>query len=94
MNKTIKIMHIDPDFRVTYFINQQGILISSHLSLEQAISLLKKEKFDLILSEPHQKAILEPQDRTRQINSNFFYGPSNRKQKDFRYGQNKKPGHV
>jgi CheY-like chemotaxis protein len=61
MNTPIKILHIDPDFKVTYFIKHPGSIIRSLIPLEQAIQLLKTEKFDLILSEPHKKAIMKPQ---------------------------------
>jgi CheY-like chemotaxis protein len=61
MSTPIKILHIDPDFKVTYFIKQPGGMIRSLISLEQAIQLLKTEEFDLILSEPHNKAIMKPQ---------------------------------
>ncbi len=71
MGKTIKIIHIDPDYRVTYFINHDGVLICSPLTLEQAISLLKTENLDLILSEPHQKAILNTQDHPQKMDLNF-----------------------
>lgn len=94
MDKTIKIIHVDPDFRVTYFINHDGVLISSHLSLEQAISMLKTENLDLILSEPHQKAILNPQDHPKQRNLNSFDDQLNFKKEDFRYGQNEESGNV
>ena len=59
MNTSIKILHIDPDFRITYFIKHPGSLIRSLVPLKQAIQLLKTQKFDLILSEPHNKAILD-----------------------------------
>ncbi len=58
MNKTIKILHIDPEFKVTYFINYFGVMAYYQISHEQAIFLLKKIRLDLILSEPHQRAIL------------------------------------
>ena len=61
MNTPIKILHIDPDFKVTYFIKHPGAIIRSSVPLNQAIQLLKTEEFDLILSEPHNKAILKPQ---------------------------------
>jgi hypothetical protein len=59
MSDRINIMHIDPDYKVTYFIFRHGGSIRSTISLEQAISLLKAEKFDLIISEPHNRAILK-----------------------------------
>ena len=61
MNTPIKILHIDPEFKVTYFIKHPGSIIRSLIPLEQAIQLLKTEEFDLILSEPHNKAIMKPQ---------------------------------
>ena len=61
MNTPIKILHIDPDFKVTYFLKQPGCIIQSLVPLKQAIQLLKTEEFDLILSEPHNKVILKPQ---------------------------------
>jgi hypothetical protein len=61
MEKPIKIMHIDPDFKITYFIKHPGSMIRSLVPLNQAIQLLKTQKFDLILSEPHSMAIRELQ---------------------------------
>jgi hypothetical protein len=90
MNKTVRIMHIDPDFRITYFVNHDGVLISSPISQEQAISLLKTENLDLILSEPHNKAILTPQGHSRQMDLNFYNDPKNFKKKKVYYGQNEK----
>ncbi len=55
----IKILHIDPNFNVTYFIKHPGAIIRSIVTLKEAIHLLKTEEFDLILS--HNKAILKPQ---------------------------------
>jgi CheY-like chemotaxis protein len=64
MNIPIKILHINPDYKVTYFIKKLGSIIRSPISLEQAVQLLKTEEFDLILSEPHNKAILKTQDNS------------------------------
>ena len=61
MNTPIKILHIDLDFRITYFIKHSGSMIRSLVPLNEAIQLLKTQEFDLILSEPHNKAILSPQ---------------------------------
>jgi hypothetical protein len=61
MEKPVKIMHINPDYKVTYFIKRPGSFIRSLVSLKEAIHLLKTEKIDLILSEPHNMAILKPQ---------------------------------
>jgi hypothetical protein len=62
------ILHIDPDYKITYFIFHPGTTIKSSITLEFAIQLLKKDKIDLILSEPHQRAILTPRDLTKKIN--------------------------
>ena len=61
MNQQIKILHIDPDFTVTYFICHSGAFIQSRVNIKEAVNLLKTEKFDLILSEPHNRAILNHQ---------------------------------
>jgi CheY-like chemotaxis protein len=61
MEVPIKILHINAHFKVTYFIKKSGSIIRSSISLEQAVKLLKDEEFDLILSEPQNKAILKPQ---------------------------------
>ena len=72
MSKMIKILHVDPDFEVTYFIYGPGSSIRTTVPLETAIELLKKVDFDLILSEPHNKAILKkenPENGTERIKS-------------------------
>ena len=61
MKKPIKIMHIDGNWKIVYVIIRAGSLIKSGVSLKVAVNLLKSEKFDLIVSEPHHKAILTPQ---------------------------------
>ncbi|MBI4764703.1 MAG: hypothetical protein HY787_08870 [Deltaproteobacteria bacterium] len=61
MDNPRKILHIDPDFMITYFIIYPGKTIQSSLSIPSAIQLLKNEVFDLVLSEPHHMAILVPQ---------------------------------
>ena len=63
MKNPIKILHIDPDYKVTYFIIREGSFIESLVPLEAAITLLKKGTFDLIISEPHNRAILNSQER-------------------------------
>ncbi len=61
MKKLIKILHIDSSWKVMYFLIRGGVQIKSKVSLETALSLLSKQKFDLILSEPLNMAILTPQ---------------------------------
>jgi hypothetical protein len=58
--KTIKVLHIDGDYRVVYLLIRNGVLIKTPLALEKAISLLHSEDFDLILFEPQNMAILTP----------------------------------
>lgn len=61
MEQPIKILHVDPEFKVTYLIYLPGSSIQSTVPLRKAIDLLKTVDFDLILSEPHNKAILNKQ---------------------------------
>jgi hypothetical protein len=76
MQKPVKILHIDSDFQVFYVIVREGSLIHSTVSLEKAVLLLKTIDFDLILSEPHQKAILPARplsdDRTMEDATQIF----------------------
>ena len=64
MSRVIKILHIDPDYQITYLIYRHNSSIRTSVPLQTAIELLKKEDFDLILSEPHNKAILKKQPLT------------------------------
>ncbi len=59
MSAPVKILYINPDFEVTYFVFHAGTSIRSSVPLRQAIDLLRTEEFDLILSEPHKKAVLK-----------------------------------
>jgi hypothetical protein len=61
MEKSIKILHLDLNWNVIYLLIRAGILIKTPVSLETAVSLLKKIRFDLIIDEPQHKAILTPQ---------------------------------
>ena len=61
MSRLIKILHIDPDYQTTYLIYRPRTAIRTSVPLQTAIELLKKEDFDLIISEPHNKAILKKQ---------------------------------
>jgi hypothetical protein len=60
MNQSIKILHIDPQYQATFFDYRPGSSIKSALTLQETINLLKTVDFDLILSEPHNRAILNP----------------------------------
>jgi hypothetical protein len=61
MNKLIKILHIDSNWQVIYFLIREGATVKTVVSLETAIMLLKNQEFDLIISEPHNVAILDHQ---------------------------------
>jgi hypothetical protein len=61
MRRAIKIIHINSQYDVIYVIIQDGTLIKSTVPLETALSMLKNERFDLILAEPQNMAILTPQ---------------------------------
>ena len=63
MGKSIKILHIDGQYEGFYMIIQEGITIRSQVNLKEIVKLLKTEEFDLILSEPHNKAILNTADQ-------------------------------
>ena len=58
MTDSIKILHIDNQYEGFYMIIKEGVTIRSSLCLKEIIKLLKKEEFDLILSEPQNMAIL------------------------------------
>ncbi len=61
MEKPVKIMHIDPDYKVTFFLKYHGFYCQSLLTVEEAVDLLRSEKIDLIVSEPHNQVILTHQ---------------------------------
>jgi hypothetical protein len=75
MPRLIKILHIDPDYQITYFIFRPRGSIRTPVSLRKAIELLKKEDFDLIISEPDNKAIMKEQHHP--IKSKPVRGPMN-----------------
>ena len=59
MRIPVNILHIDSDYQVHHLFVQEGFFNHSTISLETAIAFLKSMKFDLILSEPHNKVLLE-----------------------------------
>lgn len=73
MKKPIKILHIDPNYKIIYFLYQTGASIQSQISIKEAIKLLKSDRFDLILSEPHNKAILNPQGYLQTMDLDAIY---------------------
>ena len=58
MNEPIEIMHIDPDYRITYFIISKGSFVRSSVPIEKAGILLDRPGLDLIISDPHNRTIL------------------------------------
>lgn len=58
MKEKIEIMHIDPDYRITYFIISKGSFVRSSVPIEKAGILLERQELDLIISEAHDKTIL------------------------------------
>ena len=73
MNHPRKILYIESDFTITYFIMIPEMIIRSSLSIARAIELLNNEILDLVLSEPHQMVILTPQDQNLQKDSRSFH---------------------
>lgn len=66
MTDSIKILHIDHQYKGFYMIIKEGVTIRSSLCLGEIIKLLKKEELDLILSEPQNMAILNTASRNTQ----------------------------
>lgn len=56
-----KILYIDPNFKITYFLIFPETTFKSAISIPLALHLLKNEMFDLVLSEPDRLAIMVPQ---------------------------------
>ncbi len=59
MSEQIKILHIDLEYGVTYFVKGPQLTIRTTVPLQSAIEILKKEDFDLIIFEPLHKAFLK-----------------------------------
>ncbi len=62
MEKLKRILYIDSSWKVMYILIRGGVMIKSILSLESALSLLKKKSFDLLLADPLNMTILTPQE--------------------------------
>jgi hypothetical protein len=54
----VKIMHIDPDYRVFLMVLDKGCSRVSNLPLREALELMRNQEVDLIVSEPQNMAIL------------------------------------
>jgi hypothetical protein len=57
-----RILYIDTSWKVMYILIRGGVMIKSMLSLETTLSLLKKQNFDLLLADPVNMTILNPQE--------------------------------
>jgi hypothetical protein len=62
METVRRILYIDTSWKVIYILIREGVLIKSILSLESALSLLKKQKYDLLLADPLNMTVLNPQE--------------------------------
>jgi len=69
MERPIKILHIDLNWNIIYLVVRTGILIKTPVTLETALRMLKKVRFDLIMNEPQHKAILTPQATSDKLGS-------------------------
>jgi hypothetical protein len=59
--KKIKILHIDPDYQGHFVSIRNGKLSQLSLPMNKTLAMVKKVKFDLILSEPQNLAIMPPE---------------------------------
>ena len=59
--KKIKILHIDHDYQGHFITIRNGKLCQWPLPLKKTLAMVKKVKFDLILSEPQHLAIMPPE---------------------------------
>ncbi len=59
-----KILFIDLNWEVKYIEILQGVLFKYEVSLETALKLLSSEKFDLIIAEPMDMAVLTTPEST------------------------------
>ncbi len=57
-----RILYIDPSWKAMFILIRKGIMIKSIISLKTALSLLKKQNFDLLLADPLNMSILNPQE--------------------------------
>ena len=57
-----RILYIDPSWKAMYILIREGVMIKSMISLKKTLSLLKKQNFDLLLTDPLNMAIQNPQE--------------------------------
>lgn len=67
IEKPIKILHIYPNWEVIYIHIENGVTMKSIVPLGSAIFMLNNIKFDLVLSEPQNMAIVTPQTQADEL---------------------------
>ena len=58
MRLPVIILHIDKEYKINYWIIQDGVKTISGVTIPQTLQLLKTFEFDLIVSEPQNLVIL------------------------------------
>jgi hypothetical protein len=65
MERPRRILYIDPSWKAMYILIREGMIIKSIISLKTTLSLLKKQNFDLLLADPMNMNVLNPQESIR-----------------------------
>jgi hypothetical protein len=65
MERPRRILYIDPSWKAMYILIQGGIMIKSIITLKKTLSLLRKQNFDLLLADPLNMNVLNPQESIR-----------------------------
>ena len=62
MERPRRILYIDPSWKVMYILIRGGNMIKSIISLKTTLRLLRKQNFDLLLTDPLNMNVLDPQE--------------------------------
>lgn len=62
MERPRRILYIDPSWKAMYILIREGVMIKSMISLKTTLSLLRKQNFDLLLTDPLNMNVLNPQE--------------------------------
>jgi hypothetical protein len=62
MERPRRILYIDPSWKAMVILIQGGIMIKSMISLKTTLSLLKKNNFDLLFTDPLNMNLLDSQE--------------------------------
>ena len=65
MERPRRILYIDPSWKAMYILIREGIMIKSMISLKTTLSLLRKQHFDLLLTDPLNMNVPNPQESIR-----------------------------